>query len=506
MTYDLAVPAQLLAALLPDLTLMGGAILLLLAAAWRPESDDHQRLIGRGAMALIVLTLGSVVATALRGATVTDGPIAMDGFRWTMDLVILLGALGTIAVSTEQHARDGIRHPESHVLVLFAASGMMILAAARDLMVIFLGIEIMSVAVYVLAGLNRRSARAAEGALKYFLLGAFATGFLLYGMALIYGATGETRLTEIAAALIRHSLALDPMFLVGMGLLLIGLGFKVAAVPFHMWAPDVYDGAPAPIAGFMAASVKAAAFATFLRIWYETFYSVYGLWANAVAWVAIVTMVVGNVVALSQKNIKRMLAYSSIVHSGYLLVAVTAGTAVASGAVTFYLTAYTLATLGAFAVVGAMQPAGETDAPISAYEGLWTVRPWLAVGMSIYLLAFLGFPVFGGMGFFAKWYLLSAAIASPGRLVLLSVIVVLTSVISAGYYLSILRAMFMKPRAEGAAEIPAAGPMTRTVMVVAAVLIVVLGVLPGQITPLTARSTFAPHPVDPMILSVPAPR
>ncbi|MGA0920611.1 MAG: NADH-quinone oxidoreductase subunit N, partial [Gemmatimonadaceae bacterium] len=330
MTYDLAVPSQLLAALLPDLTLMGGAILLLLAAAWRPDSDGHQRLIGRGAMALVVLTIGSVIATALRGATVTDGPIAMDGFRWTMDLVILLGALGTIAISTEQHARDGIKHPESHVLVLFAASGMMILAAARDLMVIFLGIEIMSVAVYVLAGLNRRSARAAEGALKYFLLGAFATGFLLYGMALIYGATGETRLQEIAAALIRHSLALDPMFLVGMGLLLIGLAFKVAAVPFHMWAPDVYDGAPAPIAGFMAASVKAAAFATFLRIWYETFYSVYGLWANAVAWIAIVTMVVGNVVALSQTNIKRMLAYSSIVHSGYLLVAVTAGTAVAS--------------------------------------------------------------------------------------------------------------------------------------------------------------------------------
>jgi len=210
MIYDLAVPSQLLAALLPDLTLMGGAILLLLAAAWRPESDAHQRLIGRGAMGLVVLTMGSVIATALRGATVTDGPIAMDGFRWTMDLVILLGALGTIAISTEQHARDGIKHPESHVLVLFAASGMMILAAARDLMVIFLGIEIMSVAVYVLAGLNRRSSRAAEGALKYFLLGAFATGFLLYGMALIYGATGETRLQEIAAALIRHSLALDP--------------------------------------------------------------------------------------------------------------------------------------------------------------------------------------------------------------------------------------------------------------------------------------------------------
>ena len=504
MIYDLAVPSQLLTALLPDLTLMGGAILLLLAAAWRPESDAHQRLIGRGAMGLVVLTMGSVITTALRGATVTDGPIAMDGFRWTMDLVILLGALGTIAISTEQHVRDGIKHPESHVLVLFAASGMMILAAARDLMVIFLGIEIMSVAVYVLAGLNRRSARAAEGALKYFLLGAFATGFLLYGMALIYGATGETRLQEIAAALIRHSLALDPMFLVGMGLLLIGLAFKVAAVPFHMWAPDVYDGAPAPIAGFMAASVKAAAFATFLRLWYETFYSVYGLWANTVAWVAILTMVVGNVVALSQTNIKRMLAYSSIVHSGYLLVAVTAGTAVASGAVTFYLMAYTLATLGAFAVVGALQPVGETDAPIASYEGLWAVRPWLAVGMAIYLLAFLGFPVFGGMGFFAKWYLLSAAIASPGRLVLLSVIVVLTSVISAGYYLSIIRAMFMKPRAADAPEIPAAGPLTRTVLVVAAVLIIALGILPGQVTPLTARSGFAPHQVDPTLLSIPA--
>jgi len=504
MTYDLSQPAALMAALLPDLLLMGGAMALALLAAWRPASDAHQRLVGHATLVVLATSLASVVLAAVRGGEATAGVIAVDGFRWAVDAVVLVAAMGTVALNIEQQPRDGIRHAESHVLVALAASGMMVLAAARDLMVIFLGIEIMSVAVYVLAGLNRRSSRAAEGALKYFLLGAFATGFLLYGMALIYGATGETRLQEIAAALIRHSLALDPMFLVGMGLLLIGLAFKVAAVPFHMWAPDVYDGAPAPIAGFMAASVKAAAFATFLRIWYETFYSVYGLWANTVAWVAILTMVVGNVVALSQTNIKRMLAYSSIVHSGYLLVAVTAGTAVASGAVTFYLLAYTLATLGAFAVVGALQPVGETDAPIASYEGLWTVRPWLAVGMAIYLLAFLGFPVFGGMGFFAKWYLLSAAIASPGRLVLLSVIVVLTSVISAGYYLSIIRAMFMKPRAADAPEIPAAGPLTRTVLVAAAVLIVALGILPGQITPLTARSGFAPHPVDPALLSIPA--
>jgi NADH-quinone oxidoreductase subunit N len=494
MTFDLNLPGQLMAALLPDLLLMGGAMILMLVAAWRPESDEHQRLVGQGAMALIVGTIAAVIYMMVQGVSGSPGGvIAVDGFRWLVDLVVLFGALGTIALAIEHNRRDGITHPESHVLVLFAAAGMMILAAGRDLMVIFLGIEIMSVAVYVLAGLNRRSARSAEASLKYFLLGAFATGFLLYGIALVYGATGQTQVENIGLAVQKLNLVNNPMLLVGIGLMLVGMGFKVAAVPFHMWAPDVYDGAPTPITAFMAATVKTAAFAAFLRIWYDAFYFAFAGWGIATWWLAVITMVVGNVVALSQKNIKRMLAYSSIVHTGYLLVAVTSSSSLASTAFTFYVLAYTLATFGAFAVVATLQ-GSDTDAPIAEYDGLWHSRPWLATAMSVYLLALLGFPVFGGVGFFAKWYVLQAAISSPAGLTSLAVILVLTSVISAGYYLQIVRVMFMKPRPEGVREPGPVGGLTRSVLVVTAVLILALGLFPSRLVEVAGNNGFKLYP------------
>ncbi len=505
MTFDLSIPSQLMRALAPDLVLMGGAMLLMLVSAWRPDSDAHQRRVGQLAMGLVVLTIAAVVRLATSGATAGPGPIAVDGFRFTVDLVILLGALGTIAIAVEHNTRDGITQADAHILVLLAASGMMILAAGRDLMVIFLGIEIMSVAVYVLAGLNRRSARSAEASLKYFLLGAFATAFLLYGIALVYGATGSTSLAGIRMAVGTNAISFPPILLIGIGLMLVGMGFKVAAVPFHMWAPDVYDGAPTPVTGFMAATVKAAAFATFMRVWYEAFYFTFAAWAQVVWWLAVLTMVVGNVIALSQRNIKRMLAYSSIVHTGYLLAAVIANSSLGSGAFTFYVMAYTLATLGSFAIVSALQRPGETDAPMSSYEGLWHTRPWLATAMAVYLLALLGFPIFGGVGFFAKWYLLQALLASPIRLTAISVIIVVTSVISAGYYLQVVRMMFMKARPEGAAEVPPVGMYTRAVLTVTAVLILVLGVVPTSLARLTAQSAFRPYPVAPAA-GVPVPR
>lgn len=314
-------------------------------------------------------------------------------------------------------------------------------------MVIFLGIEIMSVAIYALVGLNRRSARSAEASLKYFLLGAFATGFLLYGIALIYGATGQTQLGAIAAAIARHALALDPMLMVGIGLLVIGFGFKVAAVPFHMWAPDVYDGAPTPVAGFMAAGVKAAAFATLLRILYEAFYLV-GLWIEPVAWLAVVTMVVGNLVALAARYQADARVFR---HRPHRLSARRSRRRHGPREHRLHVLHARLHPRDAWRLRDRRgDPARPgRGAPLAAYAGLWSVRPWLAVGMSIFLLAFLGFPVFGGLGFFGKWYLLSAAIDAPGRLVVLSVVIVLTSVISAGYYLPVIRAMFMEPRAEG---------------------------------------------------------
>jgi NADH-quinone oxidoreductase subunit N len=482
MTFDLAVPSQLMQALTPDLFLIGGAMILMLAAAWRPDSDRHQRLVGYGSIGVLLATLVLVLWFDRMGNTTGPGVIAVDGFRFASDAIFILAALGAIALGIEYNGREGIWSAESHVLVLFATSGMMIMAAARDLMIVFLGLEIMSIAVYVLAGMNRRSRRSAEGALKYFLLGAFATGFLLYGIALVYGATGSTNFTTISANIVRYRLAHQSMLLIGIGMLMIGFGFKVAAVPFHMWAPDVYEGAPTPITAFMAAAVKAAAFAAFLRLWRESFDILDFAWLVPLWWVAAATMIYGNVVALAQRNIKRMLAYSSVVHSGYLLVAVAAATNSGSSAFLFYLIAYTLATYGAFAVVCTMSRTGERDLEISDYEGLWHVRPGMAAGMAVCMLALLGFPLFGGAGFWAKVYVIAAAEATPfHHLVPLAIILVLASVISAGYYLQVVRVMFMKPRPEGAADPGQMGPLTRVVLAASVALVLLLGIFPARI-------------------------
>jgi NADH-quinone oxidoreductase subunit N len=495
MPIDVTLPGGLTFALLPDLVLLAGVMVLMLWAAWRPDSAAHQRSIGIGSLVLTVLTAGAVVWFAVSGATAKPGIVAVDGFRWAADLIFLVATFIAIALSIDYNAREGIDAGESHVLVLFATSGMMMLAAARDLMIIFLGIELMSIAVYVLAGLNRRSARSAEAAIKYFLLGAFSTAFLLYGIALVYGATGATNLTLIAERVSQYQLGDSPMLLAGIALLLVGFGFKVAAAPFHMWAPDVYEGAPTPITGYMAAAVKAAAFAAFLRVWIEAFGGAYTRWHIAVWWLAAITMVVGNVIALAQQNLKRLLAYSSIAHSGFVLVALVVGTPQGSSAFLFYLFAYTLATMGAFAVIVALGQPGEGDLTIESYAGLWNERPWMAAAMTVFMLALLGFPIVGGIGFLAKWYVLQAALQAPAPQARLAVLLVITTAISAGYYLQVVRVMYMKPRPANSAPTVAAGGLTRFVIAAAAILIVVLGLFPDSVASLAQRgAATAPNP------------
>jgi NADH-quinone oxidoreductase subunit N len=446
---------------------------------------------------------------AVSGYTAKPGIIAVDGFRWGADLIFLIATFIAIALSIDYNTREGIDAPESHVLVLFATSGMMILAAARDLMIIFLGIEIMSIAVYVLAGLNRRSARSAEAAIKYFLLGAFSTAFLLYGIALVYGATGATNLVAIANVVSTHHLSDSPMLLAGIALLLVGFAFKVAAAPFHMWTPDVYEGAPTPITGYMAAAVKAAAFAAFLRVWIEAFSGSYVRWHTAVWWIAAITMVVGNVIALAQQNLKRLLAYSSIAHSGFVLVALVAGTSAGSSAFIFYLFAYTLATMGAFAVIVALGQPGEGDLTIDSYSGLWNERPWMAAAMTVFMLALLGFPIVGGIGFLAKWYVLQAALQAPAPQARLAVLLVVTTAISAGYYLQVVRVMYMKPRPANAATPLPAGGLTRAVIAAAAILIVALGLFPDSVAGLAQRGAAKPPVAEraggPVAVSLPGP-
>ena len=506
MMLDLSVPSQLMTAFAPDILLMTGAMILLLWSAWRPESEALQRSIGIASIILCVtvaVTIGFYIA---RADKVSSGVIAVDNFRWTADIVFLVATIGTIALSMDYNARMRITAAESHVLVLFATAGMMTLAAARDLMIVFLGIEIMSVAVYVLTGLNRRSARAAEGAIKYFLLGAFSTGFLLYGIALVYGATGSTNLAIIGERVHQLQAGGTALLAVGIALLLIGFGFKVALAPFHMWAPDVYEGAPTPITAYMAAAVKAAAFAGFLRVWLEAFSAAASVWHGPVWWLAVATMVVGNLVALAQKNIKRMLAYSSIAHAGYILVAIAIGTPAASAAFMFYLLAYTIATLGAFGVIIAIERAGEAGLDIEDYSGLWSVRPWLAGAMAIFMLALLGFPIFGGLGFFAKYWIIQSALQAPSPQTKLAIILVLTSLVSAGYYLYVVMVMFMRPRSPDALPVAPLGNWTRFVIGASAVLILALGVLPNSVVRWAQKSQpVAPVRPAPVVVAPAAP-
>lgn len=476
---DLSIPAQLTAALVPDLVLMGGGMLLLVWAALRPESDRHQRAVGMASIVLAGITILLCLAWSSR-YTAGPGPIAIDNFRWFVDVVVLLGTVFAIALSMDDNMRSGITAAESHVLILLASSGMMLLAAARDLMIVFLGVELMSISVYALAGINRRSARSAEGALKYFLLGAFSTAFLLYGIALVYGATGTTNLAVIAGRTTMYNLASSPLLLIGIALLLIGFGFKVATVPFHMWAPDVYDGAPSPITAYMAATVKAAAFAAFIRVWLEAFPFSASMWRPALGGIAIATMVIGNAIGIVQRNLKRLLAYSSIGHAGYLLVAIASGTVQGSSAMLFYLFIYTLATFGAFAVVVTLTRENQGAVMLDELSGLWRVRPWLAFAMAVLMLALMGFPIFGGAGFYAKWYVLQAALNAPVRQTTLAVVLVLTTVISAGYYLYVVMLMFMRPRPDGMAAPEQAGGLTRVVLAVTVVLLLILGFVPER--------------------------
>ncbi|HUR93443.1 MAG TPA: NADH-quinone oxidoreductase subunit N [Gemmatimonadales bacterium] len=467
---DLTTPWGVTVALLPEVLLSGWALVVLLVVSWRHRTAEDSRLAGWLSFAGVVLSGAGLAALWVNGV-VPDGlaqMVALDPFRYAVAAIALVSAGATILLSLGYLERERLLAPEYYPLILLATAGMMFLGGAEDLIVLFLGLEVMSVAVYVLAGFNRASAFSGEAALKYFLIGAFASGFLLYGIALVYGATGTTNLSLAGAQLSGKTLPL--MAALGLGLLLIGFGFKVAAVPFHMWAPDVYDGSPTPVTGFMATGVKAAAFAALVRVLMEAFPSALSVWQPIVAGLAIASMVLGNFVALAQRPLKRMLAYSSVAHAGYLLTAVWPGSQAGAGAVLLYLLAYSLTTLASFGILAALGRGGERDVTLDDVAGLATTRPWLAFGMAVCMLSLLGFP--GTFGFIGKWYILSAVVAE--RHYILPVILVLTSVVSAGYYLPVIMAMYMRPAPSGQRHVAvrlapaAAGAVALTVAAVLA--------------------------------------
>ena len=474
-------------ALLPEVVLSCWGMLILILGVVRKRGEGRGQEIGW--MAVAGLALAAVANGWLYSGVAEDGVaamIAVDRFRLFANWIFILAAALSIVISLAYVTRHRLQAGEYYSLILFATVGMMVMASARDLMVIFLGLELMSIGVYALVGFNRRDRRSAEAGLKYFLLGAFATGFLLFGIALIYGAAGSTNIQAVASAIGAGTTA-NELLVPGVALLAIGFAFKVAAVPFHMWTPDVYEGAPTPVTAFMAAAVKAAAFAAFLRVFVVGLEGVYGHWWLILYWLAAITMVVGNVVALAQSNVKRMLAYSSIAHGGYLLVALVAANDTAVASLLFYLLVYTIMTIAAFAVVVTVGGQSEGNSRIEDYAGLGWRRPVLGVFMTVFLLSLAGFP--GTAGFIAKYQLLLGA--AEARLWALSVVLVLTTVVSYWYYLRVAWYMWMKEGDDTAAAVASSADppfATHVVLVLSAGLIILGGIFPETVLDLAYGS------------------
>ena len=489
MTLNLTQQADYLWALLPEIVLSLWAMLVLLVDVFQKGS---QSIASRPVIAW--LALAGLGATAVANAwllTIDDvvGPalVAVDGFRVFSNFIFLLSAALSILISMGYLDRRGINRGEYHVLILFATVGMMLLAASHELILLFLALELMSVGVYVLVGFDRRDPRSSEASMKYFLLGAFSSAFLLYGIALVFGSTGTTNVS-IIAPLLATGVAGSRMFLVGAALLLVGLAFKVAAVPFHVWTPDAYDGAPTPVTALMATGVKAAAFAAFIRIFAVAFAGAYAEWSHVLWWLAVLTMFAANLIAATQGSVKRMLAYSSIAHAGYLLVALLAANAHGAAAYLFYLLVYTLMTAGAFGVVVANAKGDRDRVALEDYAGFGWQQPVLGAVFAIFLLSLAGFPLTGG--FIGKLYILRA-ILSAGQ-PQLAVLLVLASLISYFYYLRVVIVMYMRPApSEDAHHGLAVSAPARFAIVTAAVAVIALFFFPGWVLD-AAQSSVGP--------------
>jgi NADH-quinone oxidoreductase subunit N len=390
----------------------------------------------------IVAMFGLVPMAASRGQWYSNLWI-VDDYGVFLSFVFLLIAAITILVSADYLRREDMNHPEFYALLLFATVGMIMMAASNELVMVFLGLEILSIATYVMAGFRRTDLKSNESALKYFLLGSFSSAFFLYGVALIFGATGHTDLIGISRSL-RSSAGQLGLVELSAALMLIALCFKVAVAPFHVWTPDVYEGAPTPVTGFMSVGPKAAGFAVLFRVFLTAFPSIQDHWSSAIWIIAALTMVLGNVIAVVQPNVKRMLAYSSIAHAGYVAVAFAATSERGVSAALFYLLAYALMNLGAFAIVTIMGRTQDKLVNAADFAGLGAKRPGLAAVLSIFLLSLAGVP--GTAGFAGKFFIFRAALES--RLLWLAIIGVITTVISFYYYLYIIVQMYMRDPAE----------------------------------------------------------
>lgn len=487
---DIQIPSPDLFVVIQLLIVFGWAMLLLLVDLFVPR--------GRKRITGYLALLGVIAAAAAGiplwdynhstfGTTAADAMITLDNYALTLNWIFLLVAGITIAISLEYLARHEIERGEYYPLILFATGGMMLLGQGVDLIVLFLGLELLSITLYVLVGFAYPRLSSEEAAMKYLLIGAFAAGFLVFGIALLYGATGSSNLNEISTILSKRALAANDrtFLLVGGALVIVGFGYKIAMAPFHMWTPDVYEGAPTPVTAFMSVGAKAAGFAALTRFLILALGTQRDTWMPALAALAAVTMIVGNISAVAQVNVKRMLAYSSIGHAGYILLGVLAANNRGIEGFLFYLLAYALTNLGAFAVLIALEQQGEAAWNMNDFAGLWLRRPWLATAMALCMFSLAGVPP--TIGFVAKFYVFTAAWqVGLGWLALIGVI---TSVIAAFFYLRIVVQMFMR---EPVREPRAAFDPGLTIGIgLAALGILVLGIIPTPVFDLVQRSLLA---------------
>jgi NADH-quinone oxidoreductase subunit N len=467
-------------AIVPMLSVTLAALACMAAEAFR-EPGEQMPLGGLGIVGLLGAAVSAVILW--NGNTSSFGVVSGDNFALFVTLVLVVVGILTIMFSSQVIHRDAIPAGEYYTLILFSLAGMIMMATASDLLVIFIALEVLSLAVYVLTGIRREDPRATEAAFKYFLLGAFSSAFFLYGIAFTFGVTGSTHLDRIGSYLAAQSLSDNPLILVALGLLLVGFAFKISAVPFHMWTPDAYEGAPAIVTGFMSTGVKAAAFAAFARVFLSSFEPFSADWAPIVWVIAVATMIFGTVVGVAQTNLKRMLAYSSIAHGGYLLVGLVAANEVGKAAILFYLAAYAITNLAAFGVIALLGARDRDNDELRDYAGLWYSHPGLSALMTVSLLSLGGLPPTAG--FIGKWYIFSAAVSAGYYS--LAIIGVLTSVISVFFYLRVVVMMYMQ---EPGTEPPRihVNAVSMTALTVAIVAIFYLGILPTQVLNLASQS------------------
>ena len=468
------------AAIIPMTIMALSGIAAMIAEAIR-RPGEQMPIYGFG----LIGSAGAAVASVFLwdGDAQAFGVIRSDNFALFINLILCLVGVLTMLFSNETIERDGLPAGEYYALTLFALCGMMMMAAATDLLVIFIALEILSLSVYVLTGIRRASAVGAEAAFKYFLLGAFSSAFFLYGIAFAFALSGSTRLEQISIALSSQAAGAPPtLALLAIGLLAIGFCFKISAVPFHMWTPDAYEGAPTIVTAFMSTGVKAAAFAAFVRVFLSPLEPLQAQWIPLLSVIAAATMILGTVVGVAQTNVKRMLAYSAIAHAGYLLLGIIAANSTGKAAVLFYLLTYAVSNLGALGIVALLGSPQNQHDELRDFSGLWKSRPGLAGLLTVFLLSLGGFPPLAG--FIGKWYIFSAVVQEGHYW--LAIIGVLTSVVSVFFYLRIVVMMYMT---EGSEAVRPRLPATAVAgLALATVAVFYLGVLPARVLDLALAS------------------